>query len=103
MNELLIAAFRLEGRRNGTPDVPDCPEGWVAVLFNRTASIVLVLGEHALWSAARREAMTLKSPSFKKAWAEARKVRAGNESWEEVRLIPKPVYDAVRVALELSR
>lgn len=102
MSELLQAAFRLHGRREGTPDVPDCPEGWVAVLCTAATHLVLVLGEHSLWSAARSRASVFKGPSLKKAWASVRSVRPENHSWVDVRLISKPVYDSVCVAWALT-
>jgi hypothetical protein len=100
VSELLQAAFRLHGRREGTPNVPDCPEGWVAVLSPHTG-LVLVLGEHNLWSAARSRASVFKGPSLKKAWASVRSVRPG-DSWVDVRLISKPVYDSVCIAWALT-
>ena len=99
----LVTAFLTDGFREHTPDVPDSPEGWVAVLFNRTQAIALVLGEHNLWTAVTGRASVFKVRRFKTAWAEAREVRPNNDSWEHVRLIPKPAYDAVRVAVELCR
>lgn len=100
----LVAAFLTEGYREGHPDAPPCPQGWVAVMYNRTANIALVLGAHTLWTTVSgNKALVLKGPSFHKAWRGARRSRPNNDSWEDVRLIQKPAFDAVLVALELTR